>query len=194
MREHILQKAEYQLKQGGYESLNFGQIAEELETTRANLHYHFKNKETLALEVTRLYVEQREADLKKMVVENRDDFVSFLLRLEDYFWGIVKQQGLSTCVCSQLMKSPHIPETLTNLARQHMEFILGLFQQIVQGSIDSGKLSKDRSAQVLSVQASAMIAGIANMAHSFDDASLAEGHLRGVLSDWALRLKSERNQ
>ena len=53
MKNAILKRAEQQLMGGGYDKLNFATIARDLNTTRANLHYHFKNKETLAIEVTK---------------------------------------------------------------------------------------------------------------------------------------------
>ena len=45
MRAEILKIAEDQMKAGGYEQLNFAVIANDLKTTRANLHYHFKNRD-----------------------------------------------------------------------------------------------------------------------------------------------------
>ncbi|WP_431153231.1 TetR/AcrR family transcriptional regulator [Acidovorax facilis] len=47
MREQIKQIAEELLVKHGYRGLNFRQIAEALNTTRANLHYHFGSKEGL---------------------------------------------------------------------------------------------------------------------------------------------------
>lgn len=51
MREQIKHTAEELLIRHGYRGFNFRSIAEELGTTRANLHYHFKNKDGLVLEV-----------------------------------------------------------------------------------------------------------------------------------------------
>lgn len=51
MREQIKQIAEELLVKHGFRGLNFRQIAEVLNTTRANLHYHFGSKEGLVEEV-----------------------------------------------------------------------------------------------------------------------------------------------
>ena len=51
MREQIKRMAEELLIRHGYRGFNFRSIAEELGTTRANLHYHFGNKDGLVLEV-----------------------------------------------------------------------------------------------------------------------------------------------
>ena len=39
MKDEILKLAQQQMKEGGYENLNFAKIAEDLSTTRANLHH-----------------------------------------------------------------------------------------------------------------------------------------------------------
>lgn len=51
MRDQIKRLAEELLIRHGYRGFNFRSIAEELGTTRANLHYHFGNKDGLVLEV-----------------------------------------------------------------------------------------------------------------------------------------------
>jgi TetR/AcrR family transcriptional repressor of nem operon len=51
MREQIKSLAVDLLVQHGYRGFNFRDIAEGLGTTRANLHYHFGNKDRLVLEV-----------------------------------------------------------------------------------------------------------------------------------------------
>lgn len=51
MRNQIKQIAEEMIVKHGYRGLNFRQIAEVLNTTRANLHYHFGSKEGLVEEV-----------------------------------------------------------------------------------------------------------------------------------------------
>lgn len=55
MRDQIKRIAEELLIQHGYRGFNFRNIAEELGTTRANLHYHFGNKDGLVLEVLEEY-------------------------------------------------------------------------------------------------------------------------------------------
>lgn len=51
MRDQIKQVAEELLVKHGYRGLSFRQISEILNTTRANLHYHFGSKEGLVEEV-----------------------------------------------------------------------------------------------------------------------------------------------
>lgn len=56
MRDEIKTAAARLLIANGYRGLRFGDIAEELGTTRANIHYHFGTKENLVEEVIEEYV------------------------------------------------------------------------------------------------------------------------------------------
>lgn len=56
MREKIKAVATDLLIQRGYRGASFGDIAEALSTTRANIHYHFGNKNALIEEVIENYV------------------------------------------------------------------------------------------------------------------------------------------
>jgi TetR/AcrR family transcriptional repressor of nem operon len=55
MRDRIKAQALDLLIQHGYRGVSFGDIAERLDTTRANIHYHFGNKQTLVEEVLEDY-------------------------------------------------------------------------------------------------------------------------------------------
>jgi AcrR family transcriptional regulator len=57
MRDEIKTVATRLLITHGYRGLRFGDIAEELGTTRANVHYHFGTKENLVEEVVEEYVD-----------------------------------------------------------------------------------------------------------------------------------------
>ena len=56
MRQRIKSLAAMLLIKHGYRGVSFGHIAEGLSTTRANIHYHFGNKNALVEEVTDEYV------------------------------------------------------------------------------------------------------------------------------------------
>ena len=64
MRERIKSLALDLLIQHGYRGVSFGDMAETLGTTRANIHYHFGNKQALVEEVLADYVEVTLAALK----------------------------------------------------------------------------------------------------------------------------------
>jgi AcrR family transcriptional regulator len=56
MRQRVKSLAADLLIKHGYRGVSFGDIAEALSTTRANIHYHFGNKNALVEEVTDEYV------------------------------------------------------------------------------------------------------------------------------------------
>ena len=63
MRDKIKVLALELLIKHGYRGVSFGDLAEALLTTRANIHYHFGNKQKLVEQVLEDYVEQTSADL-----------------------------------------------------------------------------------------------------------------------------------
>src|SRR5690348_11389743 len=56
MRQRIKSLAAKLLNKHGCRGVSFGDIADRLSTTRANIHYHFGNKNSLVEEVTDEYV------------------------------------------------------------------------------------------------------------------------------------------
>ena len=64
MRERIKSLALDLLIQHGYRGVSFGALADALKTTRANIHYHFGNKENLVEEVLEDYVRATSAALQ----------------------------------------------------------------------------------------------------------------------------------
>lgn len=70
MRDAIKATALDLLIRHGYRGANFGDIAAELATTRANIHYHFGNKQALVDEVLTDYVETTLAALSAIWSRN----------------------------------------------------------------------------------------------------------------------------
>jgi TetR/AcrR family transcriptional regulator, transcriptional repressor for nem operon len=63
MRDKIKELALELLIKHGYRGVSFGDLADALKTTRANIHYHFGNKESLVEEVLEDYVDVTSAQL-----------------------------------------------------------------------------------------------------------------------------------
>ena len=66
MRERIKSLALDLLTAHGYRAVSFGDIAKQLKTTRANIHYHFGNKQKLAEEVLDDYLRETSEAFKKL--------------------------------------------------------------------------------------------------------------------------------
>jgi AcrR family transcriptional regulator len=64
MRDQIKALAKDLLIQRGFRGVSFGDLASALKTTRANIHYHFGNKQKLVSEVLEDYIEATLAEQK----------------------------------------------------------------------------------------------------------------------------------
>jgi AcrR family transcriptional regulator len=66
MRARVKALAVHLLIQHGYRGMSFGDLAEPLQTTRANIHYHFGDKQRLVEEVLKDYIESTLAQLREI--------------------------------------------------------------------------------------------------------------------------------
>lgn len=80
MRDEIKTVAARLLIMKGYRGLRFGDIAEELGTTRANIHYHFGTKENLVEEVIEEYLVGTLEELKSIWTAENASFRDKALR------------------------------------------------------------------------------------------------------------------
>jgi AcrR family transcriptional regulator len=84
MREQIKELALDLLIQHGYRGVSFGDLAKALETTRANIHYHFGNKESLVEEVLEDYVRITSEQLNQVWTESGVAFVDKIRATVEY--------------------------------------------------------------------------------------------------------------
>lgn len=190
MREKILNIAISQLKQGGYEHLNFAAIANELDTTRANLHYHFKNKETLALAATEEYTELHNTQFAELGNAYKGDFFGFAIAMEEQFWNEAFECGDSnSCICSQLIREFGTPDALNELAQKHFGAMHGLIGGMVQSAVESGQLDKDTDVEKVGMQLGTMMVGLMAMCKFFPTIELAKENLGGLAASWIKYLK-----
>lgn len=84
MREQIKELALDLLIKHGYRGVSFGDLATELKTTRANIHYHFGNKEGLVEEVLEDYVRITSEQLNQIWTERGVPFVDKIRATVEY--------------------------------------------------------------------------------------------------------------
>jgi AcrR family transcriptional regulator len=84
MRERIKELALDLLIQHGYRGMSFGDLAEGLQTTRANIHYHFGNKEGLVEEVLEDYVRTTSEHLFEIWTRTDTTFVDKIRATIEY--------------------------------------------------------------------------------------------------------------
>ena len=183
MRERILEIAEGQMKAGGYGALNFAQIAQGLDTTRANLHYHFKTKERFACEVTKRFIADQEADLIKLAAQFSGDMPKYIAAMEDFLWSHHESNGqVGACVCAQIIRQPAVPDSLMALATKHFDNIRGILVEQVLTSIEKGTLRNDVDPMHVAIEAGCMMTGLSQMALFIP----CEEHklLKGTMKNW----------
>jgi len=191
MREQILNLAEKQMLQGGYDTLSFSVIAKTLETTRANLHYHFKNKESLGIEVTKRFMADEMADMKKICAAYPGDFCKQMNAFEDYYWRIVKEEGCgSACVACQIVRSPNSPEILVDLAKSFFEERFEFSVQQVIESQEAGTLRKDLDPVSIATQGVALMMGLMQLTQGLMTIEEAEKRLRGTIKAWTQTIRA----
>lgn len=191
MKEKIMDIAESQLKSGGYSRLNFSDIASKLSTTRANLHYHYKNKETLALAVTRRYVKDYRNMLNQLSKNHESDFVDLVYAMEDIIWQhITKNIGEGSCVCTPLLRNKlSVPPALFELALDHHEYILDFLRKEIQKSKNSAAISDTRQTEVIAREGFVSLFGTLHMAALIKPGESRENSLFGSLKSWVDSLK-----
>ena len=188
MRLQILEIAELQMRAGGYDALNFGPIAKELETTRANIHYHFKNKAALAMAVSVAFAKQHTADFEKFASKHSDDFIEFSKCVENYFFKMVSEKGLSTCVFAQIFNSNNAPEELTQFGNCHFQEIQEMICEVIVQSQKSGKLKSNLAPQFITMHFAIIMMGMRQIAVSLESLEQAEMVLKGHLVSWVTSL------
>lgn len=184
-RDEILNAARVQMSLGGYKNLNFADIAAALDITRANVHHHFKNKEGLALEVTRQYTMGVLEMAQGMAEENPGDFKSLIAAIEKHIVDGIRESGKeSACICGQLIKEHDIPDSLRQIASDFLAEGVVMLEAAIIAAQDAGNLPKAIDPNKMARVTHAVIIGIEDMALIFDDRNVAADYVDGLLTEW----------
>lgn len=184
-RDEILNTARVQMSLGGYKNLNFADIADALGITRANVHHHFKNKEGLALEVTRQYSMGVLEMASEMAAQNPGDFKGLIAALERHIVESIREQGKeSACICGQLIKEHDIPNSLRELASGFLKQSDAMLESAITEAQAAGNLPNDIDPGKMARVTHAMLIGIDDLALIFDDREVAADYIDGLLMEW----------
>jgi len=190
MRDAILEKAEQQLMTGGYDKLNFAIIAKELGTTRANLHYHFKNKETLAIEVTRQYASHYIEEFSRLREKFNGNYLGFFETVEDMIWlhsGCSDDDRVKSC--STLVSDPELPESIAKLSRENYEKIELTITGVLQDAVDNNEVRKNIDVKREASRSHVIMMGIGTCGEYLLNIKQAKDRFGGMLKEWANSLK-----
>ncbi len=170
---------------GGYDKLNFATIASELKTTRANIHYHFKNKESLGIEVTRRYSERHREEFRALCLSYEQDFCGLFAAIDNAFW----LDESAAAMCNMLAADPEIPETILALTKKQYQDIECLIVNTIQHAVDSRQIRGDIDVVREAARVHALMMGVLSAAQHMPDLAQAKQHLNGLLIDWVNSLK-----
>lgn len=156
------------MRTGGYEALNYATIAEELGVTRANVYYHFKGKENLALEAIGRYMDEIEGNVRARAGEHPGDFPAVMEALDGDVWRQLADDDFEGwCVAVKVIADQSwVPRELGHKATEHFERLVDGFAALVEESQDAGTVRTDRPAADLAREALMVHLGIAQMAMS----------------------------
>lgn len=190
MKDAILKRAEQQLLGGGYDKLNFAKIAEDLNTTRANLHYHFKNKESLAIEAIRQYAIRNSDAFNALREAFRDNFFGFIEAIDQSFWQTdqeVDSSGAFACV--MLVTDPELPTPIVKLSQEFYTKIRQVLVEVIQEAIDNGEIRANSDAVREAARVHVIMMGIMACSQQLIGDEQAQTQFSGLLIDWANSLR-----
>lgn len=128
----IVDTAERMMREGGYHSFSFRQIADELGVKSASVHYHFPTKEVLGGLVTQRYTEAFLGSLGRP--EDHEDPLGFYIAA---FEGSLKANG-TPCLCGVLAaESGRLPDevcaALKTFTEENLKWVQGALKVELPG-------------------------------------------------------------
>jgi len=175
---------------GGYDKLNFATIAEKLDITRANIHYHFKNKETLAVEVTKLYGREKCNDFSNLRKSYTGDFFGFIETVDNSLWHeMADEDDSGVGFFALLALDPEIPTTLLNLTQKIYYEVDQILIEALQDAVDSKEIRENIDVKREAMRGHVLMIGMSTCGESFLNYGQSKNQLKGLIIDWANSLR-----
>ena len=184
MRERIKRVAEELLVKHGYRGVSFRQISEILNTTRANLHYHFGSKDGLVEEVLEDYAD-RTLDLYRDIWTNthtslreKVEAVVGMSRERYQYYNPTSDNGEPWSLMIRLRSDS---EAITPKMRSKLQEVTREFETLVRvgvrAAIQSGELDADAPQEQLVIQ-------LVNIIHYAGSVTRDHGHFSRLADLW----------
>lgn len=159
MRDRIKRVAEELLVKHGYPGLNFRLIAEVLKTTRANLHYHFGNKEGLVEEVLDDYANLVTSVFRDVLTDPKTTLLEKSRAITDYArqrYVHYNPDGDHGHPWSLLTRLRSDIETLNDATQNRLQLVGTEFEILVRtavkSAVQSGELRSDTNQEAVVIQ------------------------------------------
>ena len=192
LKESIIEEASYQIKRGGWQEFNFDTIAEKLDTTRSNIHYHFKTKEKLADEVMDRFVREFKTEFNTIFYMTNQNFPEMVRKIEEFLfkkWNADSNQGF--CACAPfLTSSKTVPESLRDKASSYFVQQIDYWIRLISISQEKGYIQSLLNPESLAKQFVMIFLGFRNLGNA--SKPIKNSPFKGGLSDWASSLEPKK--
>ncbi len=159
MRSQIKLVAEELLVKHGYRGLSFRQIAEILNTTRANLHYHFGSKEGLVEEVLEDYTTSTMNRYRDVLTDTTTTLrtkIDAIIKLNRERYQKYNPDGDHGNPWSLMTRLRNDSDALNDKMRNRLQAVMREFEMLVsvgvRAAVQSGELLPDTPQQQVVIQ------------------------------------------
>lgn len=156
---HILEIAERQIRQAGYNAVSFRDIAAEIGVKSASLHYHFPKKEDLGVALIQRYWENFQSALDKLIAETTSPKAAIEAYISIYDKALTDQNLV--CLCAMLgAEAPGLPAIVAKQVKwvfeKHLNWLEAQYKALgYEPALDHAKTT-------LSLLEGAMIVSLVN--------------------------------
>lgn len=163
----IIQVAEDMVRQGGYNSFSFRNIASAIGIKSSSVHYHFSTKEDLAVAVTQHYTDKfilSLGDAQDLIKAGKDPINVYV---KAFRTALSQDKGM--CLCGMLgAEADVLPERVINETRQF--FIRNIaWLETAYRAMGVSKGAKEKAVQAVSLLEGAMLtSNVMGDTRSFD--------------------------
>lgn len=172
-RENLMDAAESRIRAGGYHSMSFRDLADDLGIKSASVHYHFKQKEDLGIALVERYSERFFDGLEALLGSGMPPLEAFARAYRNAY-----EASLKGCLCGMLgAETLGLPEPVAAVVRNFMDANMQWLIGVLPDDIPANA-RKQAAAQVL-----ASLQGGMMLAVSMDDPSMLDDIVDGLRSE-----------
>jgi TetR/AcrR family transcriptional regulator, transcriptional repressor for nem operon len=136
----ILEAAEIRIRQGGFESVSYRDLATDVGIKAASVHYHFPQKALLGAAVVDRYSDKLAralgpVDLTQATIEDH------LQRLCDCYRAAVQNDGMICLGCMLGAESQDLPDAVSEAARRFFTRLLGWVESVLGDRADAASFA-----------------------------------------------------
>ena len=184
-KNSILMLAVTQLQEGGYPKLNFKDIADELGVTRANIHHHFSNKESLAQEAIKAHAAVQLEILNEMYEQDLP-LTDALAGMETHIWQDLEEtDGCGVCACSHLLSDPNnTPNSIMEYALEYFFSSNTMIEKFLERAHEKGELIEDADWKKVALELNMMFYGFIYLSRVIYDKPDVRKPFEGMIVNW----------